>query len=182
MRVCANVFVHFYLFDINFQPLKSLIDESTGIAQHLSTILKDLASSAIADMHELNQTAGELTAKMISVSKSSIVYPVEWWKDAIVHGLHVLVGNSKPLYSGSGSVFSVLPKVDLNDATTFRRINGLASVLHTLWSIFSVIWTYLGVRIFLSLGILLLTSCFIQERPLDRCINQSMDSPKISRV
>jgi hypothetical protein len=133
-------------------------------------------------MHELNQTAGELTAKMVSVSKSSIAYPVEWWKDAIMYGLRVVVGNSKPLDPGSGSVFLVLPKVDLNDATTFRTINGLASVLHILWSIISVIWTYLGVRIFLSLGILLLTSCFIQERPLDRCFNQSMDSPKISRV
>jgi hypothetical protein len=57
--------------------------------------------------------------------------------------------------------FSVLPTVDLSGAATFRAINGLASVLHIGWGVFSVIWTSLGVCIFLDFDIYFSQDIFI---------------------
>jgi len=109
--------------------VRNQIEESTGVAQRLSMMLEDLTSSTIADMHKLNQTAWELAAELASGSKCSFSYPVEWWKDAIIYGLRIIVGD------------------DLNGVTTFRAINGLALILRTLWALVSMIGISLGVRV-----------------------------------
>jgi hypothetical protein len=94
VRVCANLILYFPYSSFD-KPIKNQIDESTGVAQRLSMMLEDLTSSTIADMHKLNHTARELAAELASGSSSSFSYPVEWWKDAIIYGLRVIVGDSK---------------------------------------------------------------------------------------